>query len=217
MGPRTSKEMTLDRIDVTNPNYGPGLCRWADKRLQANNRSSTRTVDIGWGQVPLSDAARALGQQPKMVRERSRRGWNDEEALSGYRDTLIFSDDPRRHWPWPYPGDPARQQRWEELWLRQGGLKRVGDRYSFFINMAENEILKLNGSIGAISSDNRPEAKEKMDEVGATLARWQAALAKARTEYPIWRREVRAHEAKMYEKKKLREGGYLDRHNEEDD
>jgi hypothetical protein len=39
MGPKPSDAHTLDRIDSAVPAYGPGLCQWADKIAQNNNKS----------------------------------------------------------------------------------------------------------------------------------------------------------------------------------
>lgn len=41
MGPRPNKIHTLDRIDPTDQEYGPGKVRWADKATQAINKANT--------------------------------------------------------------------------------------------------------------------------------------------------------------------------------
>jgi hypothetical protein len=42
--PKPAHGATLDRVDNSNPMYGPGLVAWADKRTQNNNRSCTITI-----------------------------------------------------------------------------------------------------------------------------------------------------------------------------
>jgi hypothetical protein len=52
MGPKPSLARTLDRIDSAVPAYGPGLCQWADKIAQNNNKSDNIKII-----VPLIDEA----------------------------------------------------------------------------------------------------------------------------------------------------------------
>jgi hypothetical protein len=83
LGPRPGKSFTVDRIDRNCPTYGPGLCRWADKSEQANNRSTTIMLTYQGETVPLTVWARRTGQDPENLRRRHRLGWSDQEVIEG--------------------------------------------------------------------------------------------------------------------------------------
>lgn len=68
MGPRPSKDYTLDRIDRTG-HYTPENCRWASKQQQATNRSSTVFVRG----KSMAAWARELGVTPAAIRKRVQR------------------------------------------------------------------------------------------------------------------------------------------------
>ncbi len=61
MGAAPSAEHSLDRIDCSDPVYGPGKVRWATKEEQTRNRSTTVLVTYRGEEMPLSDYADRLG------------------------------------------------------------------------------------------------------------------------------------------------------------
>ncbi|MET4688812.1 hypothetical protein [Sinorhizobium fredii] len=85
VGPIPAKGATLDRINNSDPEYGPGKVRWADKRTQNNNKSDTvvfhysRTGDT----YTVSRLARLQGVTPSAIRKRLERGWSDDEIIEG--------------------------------------------------------------------------------------------------------------------------------------
>lgn len=81
LGPRPNKSWTVDRIDVTDPEYAPGKVRWADKRQQANNRTTTTLLNVRGEIKPLTDWARQTGQKSNTIRARLRRGSSHEAAV----------------------------------------------------------------------------------------------------------------------------------------
>lgn len=100
VGPRPDLNYTLDRIDPANPQYGPGLVRWLDKRGQANNRQVTLQLEVNGETKPLSIWASETNQKPDTLRRRLRAGWSHEEVVFGQRPKLSFNGNPWNYRPW---------------------------------------------------------------------------------------------------------------------
>jgi hypothetical protein len=80
LGPRPPG-LTVDRID-NNGHYEPGNCRWTTQLVQQNNRRGNRPVTIGERTRSVADWAREFSINPDMARNRLRRGWSIEAALT---------------------------------------------------------------------------------------------------------------------------------------
>jgi hypothetical protein len=74
--------MTLDRHPDFNGNYEPGNCRWATDTEQHNNTRANRVISHNGETKTLTQWARSLGIEPGTLKERIRKGWSIEEALS---------------------------------------------------------------------------------------------------------------------------------------
>lgn len=65
---------TLDRINV-NGDYEPGNCRWADPKMQANNKRSNHVIEYRGETKTLSQWCDVFGIEPSKVRYRIKAGW----------------------------------------------------------------------------------------------------------------------------------------------
>ena len=54
-------DWSLDRIDNNNPDYGPGLCRWASPKTQTRNRWTTVMLTVDGETKPLAEWAEITG------------------------------------------------------------------------------------------------------------------------------------------------------------
>lgn len=82
IGVRPSKDHSLDRYPDVNGGYEPSNCRWATASEQTRNTRKTVFIEFEGRRVALADAADKNGLKHTTVKERLKRGWPVEEALT---------------------------------------------------------------------------------------------------------------------------------------
>ena len=82
MGPRTTPQHTLERID-NSKGYGPGLCKWATKKEQARNRRNNRYIPYAGEIRTLAEWAEILNISYLVLKSRlGKLGWSIEKAFT---------------------------------------------------------------------------------------------------------------------------------------
>lgn len=73
--------LQIDRIDF-NGDYEPKNCRWVDKITQENNKSSNIRITYKGQNHTVTEWARLYNIKPPSLRNRLRKGWDFEKALT---------------------------------------------------------------------------------------------------------------------------------------
>jgi len=81
MGPRPSKDHSLDRIDNNGP-YCKENCRWATKKEQGNNQRSNRLLTHNGDTRTMSEWSASIGIPYVTLQSRIVRGWDVDRALT---------------------------------------------------------------------------------------------------------------------------------------
>lgn len=76
-----TEELTLDRIDVKE-NYNPLNCRWVSYKIQENNKTSNRYLELNGEIHTLAEWSDITGIKIGTIHARLKRGWNVEKALT---------------------------------------------------------------------------------------------------------------------------------------
>ncbi len=118
MEPKPRGDFSLDRIDPTNPMYGPGLCEWRDKKHQSRNRRNVHLLtDTDGTTMTLPAWAELTGQNANTLRKRKARGWPDTWVIHGKPKEALGSAPAATAVSWeeavdalPYPVDSREKK-----------------------------------------------------------------------------------------------------------
>lgn len=73
--------LTLDREDFDG-GYCPENCRWVDWQTQANNKASNYSITVKGETRTLSEWAKICGAFPSTIKDRIKRGWPVDVAVT---------------------------------------------------------------------------------------------------------------------------------------
>ncbi|MCJ2044611.1 hypothetical protein MKK58_08725 [Methylobacterium sp. J-078] len=116
--PRRHESLSLDRLNPHGTHYGPGTCRWADKKEQANNRRSNvmATHPATGKPATATEVAEYLGIKPNTLLKRIREGKSlpDGVVVGRQAEPMILPEEESQYgkrWPWPLTREQHAQ--WE--------------------------------------------------------------------------------------------------------
>jgi hypothetical protein len=193
LGDRPSDEHTLDRIDNAK-GYVKGNLRWATKKEQAENRSTTIKINYKGKTLTAWEFAQELGVSVDFVYGGLRRGESPEAIAFLAREASAHKTVPE---PWPWPEDRAVD--WEQAYLRR--RRHEQSRESFYYEQTKANVQKQTRIMNRYAEDwggpSHPDDEAvpppEMQEAAARYRRatWLFWDAKEKYEQAIARKRAR--------------------------
>ena len=138
LGPIPSEGYTLDKLDPAK-GYIPGNVRWASKKEQTHNRPNTNWLIYNGERKPRGVWAKETGQPESTLRNRQKRGWPDENIITGIRPEKFTL--PLSGRPWP----PGQTQIWEKNYQKATGGN--ADPFWYMGHVVSQNLLRLNAEL----------------------------------------------------------------------
>lgn len=138
LGPIPAEGYTLDKIDPVK-GYIPGNVRWASKEEQTHNRPNTNWLSYNGERKPLGVWAKETGQAESTLRSKQKRGWSDENLITGIPPEKFT----RPHFGRPWPA--GHTQAWEQKYQRDTGGDTDPIRYMGHV--VSKNLRRLNAEI----------------------------------------------------------------------
>jgi len=141
---------TLDRIDPRGA-YEPANCRWADKRMQSNNRKNTVYMEYQGRRLPVGEVSRLTGIKADTLRRKVKKG-SEESSASGE------PPDPLQQWRWM--GDDEEIVFWRWLYHAREihpeyeiGVAHKDEPFEAFIYRFAHLLLKMTDEAAAVDNE----------------------------------------------------------------
>ena len=150
LGPIPAEGYTLDKIAPAK-GYVPGNVRWASKETQTHNRPNTILLTYKGERYPLGVWAKRTGQAESTLRSRRKKGWLDENVITGHPPEK--STIPPHGHPWPV----GHAQKWEDDYMRDTGGH--SDRFRYIAHITAKCIRELSAEVDSVSYSDDHEAK----------------------------------------------------------
>lgn len=170
VGPVSQSGDTIDRIDPKGA-YSPDNVRWANKTVQARNRTNVRHLTHGGKTLPLVEWAEQLGVPASRLRSRLQNGWSDSEIITSKRLNKSASIDPpskapaseyARYLPWP----EQDIEEWETAYQRSS---RYTSRIEYALETSKSAFAAIQSKSESLFPDADAPRSEEMQALEARL------------------------------------------------
>lgn len=191
-GPRRHEAMSLDRLNPHDTHYGPGTCRWADKKQQANNRRSNVLVThpVTGEPATVAQVADHLGMKPNTLRKQIREGKPLPAGVTSgpEAEPLIRPEHEQKIANrLPFPVTREQEAAWRELYRNNRQLAEDGTGFEFIFEFALRWSRRQAHHLTSLAQRMNAEAVARDEDGEEMTAAEEEQLAHALKAAEHWR------------------------------